>query len=203
MNQWEIRTIAAGDPSYPSRLLQHLKERAPKAIHVIGCIDLLARPTIGIICSVRCPGAIVLQTYDHAQKMKLEDLVVVGGFHSPMERECLEILLRGRAGIVLCPARGLARLRIRPGWQEPLRQGRMVVLSPFPGTVRRSTATLAHERNRCVAALADEVLVPYAAAESKTECLVHDIIRWRKPLVMFDDGFWKGETNLSEPLLTA
>jgi hypothetical protein len=32
---------------------------------------------------------------------------VIGGFHTPVERACLEILLRGKGSGILCPARGM------------------------------------------------------------------------------------------------
>jgi HEPN domain-containing protein len=43
-------------------------------------------------------------------------VTVVGGFHAPMERECLTILLRGAQPVILCPARNIG-MRIRPEYK--------------------------------------------------------------------------------------
>lgn len=41
-------------------------------------------------------------------------VTVIGEFHSPMEKECLNILLRGSQPIIVCPARSLENMRIKP-----------------------------------------------------------------------------------------
>jgi hypothetical protein len=49
--------------------------------------------------------------------------------------------------------------------------GWLLLLSPFREKDKRVTAELAAQRNRFVAAISDVVLIPYAAAASKTEAL--------------------------------
>jgi len=75
----------------------------------IGEASLLRSPVLALFCSVKCPGSIVLKTYEAMQGLKLEDRVIAGGFHSPMERTCLDILLRGRTKLIVCPARDSGR----------------------------------------------------------------------------------------------
>lgn len=87
---------------------------------------------------------------------------VISGFHSPVEKECLRILLRGEPPLIICPARGLPR-RIPPEWETPLTAGRLLILSAFPTTETRMTADLASRRNAMVAALAGDVYVAHAA----------------------------------------
>jgi predicted Rossmann fold nucleotide-binding protein DprA/Smf involved in DNA uptake len=114
-------------------------------------------------------------------------VTVIGGFHSPMEREFLAALLRGRQPVIICPARGLGDLRVHAEWKKPLEDGRLLVLSPFEEKLRRATAALAQERNRFVGALADEVFIAYAAAGGKTEAFAREIIAWGKPVYTLDD----------------
>jgi hypothetical protein len=64
------------------------------------------------ICSVKCSGNAILQTLDLAQQLRDAGVPVIGGFHSPMERECLRILLRGSQPIIVCPARRLQGMRV-------------------------------------------------------------------------------------------
>jgi len=102
---------------------------------------------------------------------------VIGGFHSPMEKECLDLLLRGRQPVVICPARSLFGMRIPAFWQQALEQGRLLIVSPFEARHRRVTAKLAEQRNRFVAALASEVLVAYAGPGTKIEQLCYALFR--------------------------
>ena len=101
---------------------------------------------------------------------------MIGGFQSPMEKEFLDLLLRGAAGAVVCPARGLGVMRLPRAWRGPLDEGRLLVLSFFDDAVRRPTAASAARRNACVAALADRLLVPHAAPGGKTERLCRDAV---------------------------
>jgi predicted Rossmann fold nucleotide-binding protein DprA/Smf involved in DNA uptake len=103
-----------------------------------------------------------------AQALRRSEIAVVSGFQSPVEQECFTILLRGPAPLILCPARSIDRITIRPEWRVPVESGRLLLLSIFAEHHRRPTAQLAMERNRLVAALADVVFVAHAAPSSKT-----------------------------------
>lgn len=59
---------------------------------------------MGLICSVQCPGSIVIKTFDAVRELRDSGIVVAGGFHSPMEKECLDFLLRGEQPVIVCPA---------------------------------------------------------------------------------------------------
>jgi len=126
-------------------------------VTALGNPEILNAKLLALFCSVKCPGKLILETYDLAQQLKQEGVAVIGGFHSPMERECLEILLRGTAPLVVCPARSVAKMRVRPELREPLANGRLLFLSPFNDKKRRATKETATTRNRFVAALADAV----------------------------------------------
>ena len=58
---------------------------------------------------------------------------VIGGFQTPMEHECLRLLLRGTQPVVVCPARGIDNMRIPRDWGTALEDGRLLVLSTLPG----------------------------------------------------------------------
>ena len=107
---------------------------------------------------------------------------VISGFHSPVEKECLQILLRGTQPIIICPARSLPR-RVPPEWQQPLAAGRLLVLSPFTARENRVTADLATRRNEFVAALANEVFIVHATAGGHLDSLSHRLRVWGIPLI--------------------
>src|SRR5947207_10059443 len=173
-----------GDPRYPAGVTSHLGNGAPKTITASGDLAVLRRKTLGLFCSVKCPGNLIVQTYDLAQKLRAAGVTVIGGFHSPMERECLRILLRSPHRVIVCPARGLPK-QVPPEFRKALAEGRMLLLSSFADSVRRADEEAAQQRNRFVAALAHKIFVAYAATNSKTEFFCREIIAWSKPLYTF------------------
>ena len=174
-------------PRYPQSLLRHLGDRAPILIDALGNLEILGGRTLGLFCSVQCPGRLIVQTYDAVRALRDAGVTVIGGFHSPMERECLELLLRGAQPVIVCPARSIARMRLPPEWKGPLAERRLLLLSAFAEQDRRVTAELARERNRFVAAVADELLIANAEAGGKTEAFARDVAGWGKPLLTLAD----------------
>lgn len=144
-------------------------------------------PGIGLICSIQCPGSIIIKTFDVIRRLRDEKMVLIGGFHSPMERECLDILLRGSQPVILCPARSLRNLRMGKAARKALAEGRLLVLTVFDDEVRRSTASGAILRNDLVAALAGVVLVPHAAKNGKTWTTVLRALENGQKILTFAD----------------
>jgi predicted Rossmann fold nucleotide-binding protein DprA/Smf involved in DNA uptake len=138
---------------WPRQLAPRLGTDSPTALHYLGNPALLAEPLTALFCSTRCPGEAILRAYDQAAQWRDTGRAVVGGFHSPMEKQCLHILLRGPQPIVLCAARGLPR-RLPPELHPALVSRRLLILSPFPDSETRATRELAARRNLLVAALA-------------------------------------------------
>ncbi len=97
-----------------------------------------------------------------------------------MEKECLQILLRGSQPIIICPARALPQ-RLPPEWKKPLAAGRLLILSPFTAMAKRVTSELAARRNKFVAALADEVFVAHAMVGGHLENLTARLRTWGIP----------------------
>lgn len=177
-------TVTTDDPTYPVTLRG--RADCPATLTLIGNGDILANRTLGLLCSVRCPGAVILKAYDLAVALRDAGVTVAGGFHSPMERECLRVLLRGTQPVIVCPARSIETMRVPAEWREPIEQGRLLIVSPFATGKRRATTALAQERNRFVAALADAVMVAHATRDGRTEALCREFVAWRKPLYTFD-----------------
>ncbi|MHC1729753.1 MAG: DNA-processing protein DprA [Syntrophobacteraceae bacterium] len=140
----------------------------------IGDLHILSNPLVAFFCSSKCPGQVILRVYDLARSLRDAGITVISGFHSSMERECLEFLIRGDQPIVICPARGIDGMRLPSKWQKAISGKRLLLLSPFDPNHRRSTNALPETRNRFAADLADSVLVAHAAEGGKLEklCLV-------------------------------
>lgn len=134
--------------------------------HFLGNLQLLNLPKTALYASTKCPGSVILPTYDQAARWRDEGRCIISGFHSPIEKECLSILLRGTSPVVICPARNLPS-RLPPEWRTPIDEGRMLVLSPFASDESRVTADLAARRNQYVASLADEAWIAHVSDGSK------------------------------------
>ena len=158
---------------------------APETIATLGDVAVLVHPRLALLCSVRCPGAVVIKTYDAIRELRDAGIVVAGGFHSPMERECLDFLLRGEQPVIVCAARRLAGLRLGTAARTALADGRLLVLSPFADDVRRTTVRHAQVRNEFVAALANALMVPYADAGGKTAALAASCLERRQVVFTF------------------
>lgn len=167
--------LDGSSPGYPARLrAKNLVDRYPE-LTLVGDPKLLDRPLLGLLCSVRCPGRIILGAYDLARSLRDDAVPTVGGFHSPMEQECLDLMLRGSQPVVICPARSIQGMRIPAAWRGGIEAGRVLVVSPFDNPARRVTKALAWERNRFTAALAVEVMVLYADPGGRVEQLCREL----------------------------
>lgn len=153
-----------------------------------GNLSLLSNRSLALFCSIRCPGNVILLAYDLALALRDAGVTVISGFHSPMEKECLAVLLRGPQPIVVCPARSTVGMRLPPAWHTTLASGRLLLLSPFEDKHGRVTADLAWRRNAFVAALADEVLCIHAERDGRLEHFCRDIVAAGKPLLTIDSS---------------
>ena len=95
----------------------------------IGNIALLQKRKIGFLASRQIATLSVLPTLDWATEIsQREEVAVVSGFHSRMEREVLKILLRGKCGIIVVLARGMYH-QVPQIYEEALQQNRLLLLS--------------------------------------------------------------------------
>ena len=188
-----IQNITQTDTNYPKRLKKYLKTETPGTIWARGNINLLPGQNTSLngdlwalFCSRKCPGELILKTHDLAQTFKERGIPTIGGYHSPIEQECLRVLLRGVQPILLCPARSIEKMRLKPAWREALTDERLLILSTFESRHNRSTAALANRRNAFVAALADKICIAHAAEDSKTLEFAQMLLTWGKPVFTFE-----------------
>ena len=191
-----IEYIQHEDSEYPSALKDHLRDDVPQNIALLGDPDIFNHQSVALFCSVKCPGDLILHTYDMAQILRETGMTVIGGFHSPMEQEYLTILLRGKQPVVVCPARGIEGMRIKAEFKRPLEDGRLLILSPFSENQRWPTVKTTQYRNLFAAALSSVVFVTYAEPSGKTEEFCRQILSWQKPLYTFDSDYNKNIINM-------
>ncbi|HBA84211.1 MAG TPA: DNA-binding protein [Verrucomicrobia bacterium] len=152
----------------------------------IGSESIQDLPSTAFFCSIRCPGNLILKAYDLAQRWRAENQPVIGGFHSPVEREVLKVLLRSQTPVCMVLARNLPK-RIPVEFRQPLDEGRLLLLSPFDSKTKRATQETSAHRNQVVAQWATKIVVAYAALGSKTEAFCRHAVKLGKPCFTFDD----------------
>ncbi len=207
-----VQVIRRTDTNYPAGLERYLKTETPETIWTRGNLNLLPGQNTALngdlwalFCSSKCPGEIILKAHDLAQEFRKAGIPTIGGYHSPVEQECLRVLLRGSQPILVCPARSIERMRPKPAWKDALSQDRLLILSIFENQ-ERTTAALANRRNAFVAAFADNICIAHAAADSKILEFAQMIIAWGKSVFTFDtpanDALFRLGARRIEPSLS-
>jgi predicted Rossmann fold nucleotide-binding protein DprA/Smf involved in DNA uptake len=184
----QAQHIERGDAGYPPLLIQRLGDAAPRTLYALGDPTILGHRLVGLICSVQCPGSIVIKTFDLVRRLRDAGTVMIGGFHSPMENDCLDLLLRGSRPVIVCPARRLRNLKLGHEGRSALVQGRLLLLSCFGEEARRMTSAQAMIRNDMVAALSTALIVPHASREGRAMTVVHHALDFGCQVFTFADA---------------
>ena len=118
------------------------------SLQMVGNAALLSHPNkVAFLSSRQISAADVLKCYEWAEKVRDSDCCIISGFQSPLEKDVLKFLLRGKIPIILVLARSL--------WEtvpEELRTavgaGRLLIVSPVAAA--RASAATAVARNRWI-----------------------------------------------------
>lgn len=130
--------------------------------NTLGNADLLKLHTVAFLCSRKCPGMVILKSFDWAVEQREKGTCVISGFHSGIEKDVLHYLLKGTQPIILALARGIKK-RLEPEIKTALEVGRLLVITPFDETITRVTEETAIQRNRLMMDVADEVVIAHAS----------------------------------------
>ena len=180
------RQIVRGGAKYPNGLTGRLGHGAPEKLNVLGPLDVLSMPMTAFLCSKETPGTTILRAFDQAAAWRDAGTCVVSGFHSPMEQECLEILLRGKQPVIWMLARALTRPRLPPSQRKAFEDGRLTIVSAFGEGETRTTADLARKRNRFAAAMSEQVCFAHIRAGGSLEALSKELATWGVPAFTLD-----------------
>ena len=124
----------------------------------LGNKELLKVRKLGFLASRKISSLSILPTLDWATEVsKREDIAIISGFHSKMERNVLEILFKGQCGIIIVLARGMYR-KLPKQYEEAMSQNRLLIISNEKDNVKRVSEQTAHKRNEYVREIADEMM---------------------------------------------
>lgn len=181
-----LHTLHPEDVAYPNALKTCIAFKSAPTLTAIGNLELLTQNEIALFCSIKCPGDLILKAYDLAQALREAEIPVISGFHTPIEQDCLKILLRGTQPIIHCPARSLHKMRLSPEQKQAIGENRLLLISSFSASYPRVTAELAGKRNEMIGAIAHTIFIAYAAPDSKTLTFAQRLIAAGKSVLTFD-----------------
>jgi predicted Rossmann fold nucleotide-binding protein DprA/Smf involved in DNA uptake len=144
-----------------------------KDLFCLGNKEILDHYKTAFLCSRKCPSTIFLKSLDWAREQKEEGNCIISGFHSTIERDVFDILIRGEQPIILVLARGMKK-RWNKAIKTALKQQRILILSPFDDSTQKITQKTSLLRNRVMVSIADEVLIAYAAEGGNIENILKD-----------------------------
>ncbi len=128
-------------------------------METLGNISLLDCRKIGYFASGTIAYLSVLPTLDWATEVaRREDVAVVSGFHSKMEREVLDFLIRGKCGIICVLARSIYK-KIPEKYREAYNAGRVLFIAPFKTSATMTSRLLCQRRNEYAASISDELVL--------------------------------------------
>ena len=99
---YALNIIETGSPDYPQPLKMTDNSARYPQIWTIGNLEILNKKLLGFFCSVKCPGNIILKTYDLARSLRGAGITFISGFHSPIEKDVFDLLLNGSQPIFTC-----------------------------------------------------------------------------------------------------
>ncbi|MCX7611613.1 MAG: DNA-processing protein DprA [Ignavibacterium sp.] len=140
-------------------------------MHYLGNKEILNNYKIGFLCSRKVPANIILKTYDWAIEQREKGVCIVSGFHSKIEKDVFDILIKGTQPIILVLARGMMK-RLDKRLTQLLENGRLLIISPFDSRIKRPSNKTAQIRNKLIAELSEKIYVPYISYNSNLEAII-------------------------------
>ncbi len=143
-------------------------------IHYFGNKEILNTCKTAFLCSRRCPADIILKSLGWAREQKEKGRCVISGFHSQIEKDVFDILVKGTQPIILVLARGIKK-RWSVKIKNALEDKRLLVISTFNENVTFVTQETANKRNKIMTEIADEIFIAYKSENGNLDKLINTL----------------------------
>jgi predicted Rossmann fold nucleotide-binding protein DprA/Smf involved in DNA uptake len=141
-------------------------------MQTFGNIELLKLPKTAFLCSRKTPASAVLKCYDWATAMREQRRCVVSGFHSPLEKDVLHFLLKGKQPVILVLGRAMYK-QMPEEFIQPLSENRLLIVSVT--TASRQSEQTTDIRNRYIVDISEEVVFGYVNPQGKLNALYKEV----------------------------
>lgn len=136
----------------------------------IGNSSLFDRRKIGFLAGSKIAPLSVLHTLDWASVIATrEDVAVISGFHSQLERQVLDLLLKGKCGIICVLARSFYS-KFPAEFKSAFDHGRVLFITDEKQ--KRVTKESAYRRNKHIVSLSDELVTPIISVDSSISTIL-------------------------------
>lgn len=147
----------------------------------LGNNDILKHIKIGYFASSKIASLSVLPSLDWAAEIaKREDVAIISGFHSKMEKEVLNYLLKGKCGIICVLARGIYN-KIPAKYKEAFHNNRILFISLESDKTLNYGREQTTRRNEFIASTANELVFSSVTHESS----LYNLTQTSKPVKQF------------------
>lgn len=127
---------------------------------------------IGLYSSYPCPPQFIMKAYDLAKVLREGKVGIIGGFQSSLEKDLLDILLRGETQVIICLARSQESYRVPVKLREGFASGRLRIIAPeLRLDQSRITLETVAKRDALILQLCSRLIVVYARPGGKVEKL--------------------------------
>jgi len=126
----------------------------------IGNLKLLNLPKTAFLCSSKYSSKAVLKSYDWAKEQCKNERCIISGFHSVLEKDVLQILLKGDQPIIYALARGMFK-KVPDKLKLAVESGRMLIVTPFDKSIVWTTRENAEIRNQLCIELAENITIAH------------------------------------------
>jgi len=172
MNTWDILEVTP-----PTGVEPFFRGKPPK-LWGVGDSAILNYVLLGIISARQIDSDLALKTSRLLKQLvSLKDVVFVSGWHSPLEKEALRILLAQEATIVLCASKSLDRFVPSIGVESRVTDGKALLLTHCSTKAKRITRNASIRRNELIVELAKALLVLSAPGGSASLNLAKSALR--------------------------
>ena len=164
LERWRARSIwvvSRADPAYPRRLKAHLRNDAPALLYGCGDAALLDRGGLAVVGSRKASGSVLAFTASVARGAAEAGRPIVSGGARGIDQAALDGSLEAGGWAIAVLADSLEKAATRRAYRTALRDGRLVLASPFDPAAGFNVGH-AMQRNKFIYALADASLVVQA-----------------------------------------
>jgi len=138
--------------------------------------NILKKHKTTFLCSRKCPSYIIIKSLDWARDKKNDEDCIISGFHSRIEKDVFNILMKGKQPIILVLARGMKK-----HWpaeiKKAIEEERLLVISPFDKDIKYITQKTANIRNELMTKIAEEIFIAYYTPNGNLHELVRKIFK--------------------------
>ena len=153
-------------------LLKIIKNKS--ILSYFGNKNIIKNHKTAFLCSRKCPSDIIIKSLDWAIDKKNNGDCIISGFHSRIEKDVFNILMKGKQPIILVLARGMKK-RWPIEMKKAIIEKRLLIISPFEDKDKQVTQKNANIRNKFMADIADEIFIAYYTPNGNLHKLIKNL----------------------------